>query len=1079
MPAVDISCVHISEKGALSPVTFQFSEIIDEGMSYEKLLGIAPAAFFPGQGQQQRQSLSDQEVKVHIVPSVANEFLLLTLRFPKIQGNPIYRQSNHTILKLVEDEWRKRTNLFVVYGPGLVVRNPKSIGERATPNNNLDQQEFMNFLKKADPTIFEQVLAQARVPALDDFALPAGSLAARPQGPAGSACAHAAQQLAQAKSKAACPAPESADHFPQLPTLQPKVKSGKGEQLQQTSTNPSVKATAGASSCNSSGTCSKSGVVNNGSGTSSNGCKRSDPNNCHATCKEQQSVGEAASSTDVSLHAPHTKSIQCLCPNPQIALACPALFPKWNAGDIFTIGPKHLLRKAMSCAAPLLHHVVKAHMQLPQRSKSELKFQLLEKRGRHLKKEQDKSYGISCLSFPEYHGEDKFLKSWKEFDDSPCREVWDVSRLLDHIVKQNHFYMVHKTGSKTGPAKPLAIRNFCHRPYLRHARGDPERCHLEVLEELHSFLDFVLNFVSDAMLERLKNKSVDTTLIEDHREVFKRLRNTCDRMERMRDPPENLNIRKPLQSLAQQIRENIHEQSVSRAVLSILGPRFEQEDKLEEVEPARQDDDDGFRQKISKKQNAFKEGKDFSIPVLSRAGEVKHVIHDPLAVTHQDLVHDGFDALSLVLWDCLNNFGQKYNFMHKAFEAVKTVGTDKNVNCNIPKLMQNIQEEKEPAQAFQTVSDPAMLLTVVERLSNGDDASHGKHGDDADDGWELCDLSELCELCKKLRDFCYALNHHILDDEEEQLKAPQAAKVLTDMLKVAKNTAALCSLEWREWRKDKPEVKLLEMLQKQLEKFNRKAGQSMSNYGKFRSRGTLKHVDDRKALSYPESRLIPNSDRLPADVGRILAAQIARLPKKYLGLCDEDTSDVLSGVGSSEAKDVLSDKESLKDMEDEQSLAVAQQFSSVPCGEATVNGSAISVPSFFSASSSSLSFSSVLISSSPVSSGVALHPPPTSTTSSSHLPKTKSHHTEHDTMEPKDSIHPTVAAPANWGVAEVAEWLATLGFSQYCQTFKDAAVDGYALKTLSENDLKNELGVGIFGHRRNIATRIEHLFSVA
>jgi class 3 adenylate cyclase len=57
---------------------------------------------------------------------------------------------------------------------------------------------------------------------------------------------------------------------------------------------------------------------------------------------------------------------------------------------------------------------------------------------------------------------------------------------------------------------------------------------------------------------------------------------------------------------------------------------------------------------------------------------------------------------------------------------------------------------------------------------------------------------------------------------------------------------------------------------------------------------------------------------------------------------------------------------------------------------------------------------------------------------------------------------------------DVAEWLRSLGLTQYEQAFHDNAVDAETLPRLTSDDLK-ELGVHAVGHRRKLLDAIAHL----
>jgi SAM (Sterile alpha motif) domain-containing protein len=59
----------------------------------------------------------------------------------------------------------------------------------------------------------------------------------------------------------------------------------------------------------------------------------------------------------------------------------------------------------------------------------------------------------------------------------------------------------------------------------------------------------------------------------------------------------------------------------------------------------------------------------------------------------------------------------------------------------------------------------------------------------------------------------------------------------------------------------------------------------------------------------------------------------------------------------------------------------------------------------------------------------------------------------------------------------IAEWLASIGLSEYAQRFADNAIDLSVIRDLTEQDLK-DLGV-LLGHRRTILRAIAELDQVA
>ena len=60
---------------------------------------------------------------------------------------------------------------------------------------------------------------------------------------------------------------------------------------------------------------------------------------------------------------------------------------------------------------------------------------------------------------------------------------------------------------------------------------------------------------------------------------------------------------------------------------------------------------------------------------------------------------------------------------------------------------------------------------------------------------------------------------------------------------------------------------------------------------------------------------------------------------------------------------------------------------------------------------------------------------------------------------------------------DIAEWLASIGLSEYAQRFAENAIDLSVLRDLTEQDLK-ELGV-LLGHRRKILRAIAEFDGVA
>ncbi len=67
--------------------------------------------------------------------------------------------------------------------------------------------------------------------------------------------------------------------------------------------------------------------------------------------------------------------------------------------------------------------------------------------------------------------------------------------------------------------------------------------------------------------------------------------------------------------------------------------------------------------------------------------------------------------------------------------------------------------------------------------------------------------------------------------------------------------------------------------------------------------------------------------------------------------------------------------------------------------------------------------------------------------------------------------------PTHWGVDDVKKWLASLCLSQHIPSFQEAAVDGPFLCQLTEDDLRNVLGVEHQLHRKKILFNISLLMN--
>src|SRR5207244_9047426 len=67
--------------------------------------------------------------------------------------------------------------------------------------------------------------------------------------------------------------------------------------------------------------------------------------------------------------------------------------------------------------------------------------------------------------------------------------------------------------------------------------------------------------------------------------------------------------------------------------------------------------------------------------------------------------------------------------------------------------------------------------------------------------------------------------------------------------------------------------------------------------------------------------------------------------------------------------------------------------------------------------------------------------------------------------------------PTGSAMKGIAEWLSSIGLSEYAQRFADNAIDHSVIRDLTEQDLK-DLGV-LLGHRRKILRAIAELDAVA
>jgi hypothetical protein len=68
-----------------------------------------------------------------------------------------------------------------------------------------------------------------------------------------------------------------------------------------------------------------------------------------------------------------------------------------------------------------------------------------------------------------------------------------------------------------------------------------------------------------------------------------------------------------------------------------------------------------------------------------------------------------------------------------------------------------------------------------------------------------------------------------------------------------------------------------------------------------------------------------------------------------------------------------------------------------------------------------------------------------------------------------------MAAPSQWTVAQVAEWVRSIGLPEAAQSFAEHEVEGAALLDLTTAELKDELGVSKFGHVKKLSKALEEL----
>lgn len=83
------------------------------------------------------------------------------------------------------------------------------------------------------------------------------------------------------------------------------------------------------------------------------------------------------------------------------------------------------------------------------------------------------------------------------------------------------------------------------------------------------------------------------------------------------------------------------------------------------------------------------------------------------------------------------------------------------------------------------------------------------------------------------------------------------------------------------------------------------------------------------------------------------------------------------------------------------------------------------------------------------------------TTSAEHTPTTFSHSLSH-------SLNPSpTGLITQWTAEQVADWVASLGLTQYADAFVDEAITGLALVEMQHHDFK-EMGIMSVGHRLSL-----------
>ncbi|CAE8611860.1 unnamed protein product [Polarella glacialis] len=1036
MPPILIKGVHIYD-GVVSDVEFEWEDVI-KSFSWGLLMELPAGVFFP-EIADLKGHLKDKGIsKVFAFKTKVDNITMLTLQFEDNRGF----LANNIALNLVTESDRKSVSRII--GPVLILKNyRRTLGiMKNMGTNNITKEEFKHLAQEQLRPLQLAIPIPAAPTPPEPESLPSSS------GTAPRVWAAAAKERVQAQDT----------HYPSLQKLPGPVREAMpGSTAANTQPSPAAKSSASAHSAKSSSKVQCPVTPSPAQlGSHTSGSQGTQPHSPKKTAAPKADAAKGLANPERSL------PVKCLSPEPELILSCTALIPKWNAGDLFTVGPTHLLRKAIAGAAPLLHYIVKAHFEFHGKG-SMLKFKITDYKDRFLIKDsKEKCYNVSRMELKKEELAVLELRTAHDFAKCQRREVWDVGRLLDHIYKQHNFYRVSKRGSETGAEKPRCIRNLHHRSYLNHARStNPERVHEEVLEFLKVFLDLMSNIVSDDMLARLKDTD-DIVMIKAHREVFERFKFSWDRMDRMKrmsqTNSDELDLEQSLKRWEKQIeREELEEatgdaghRAAGIALLSIIGSRFEQEEKLPEVGVKPEPEDD-FTEVF--RASAFKLSQDVRIPVLGRRdGKLVFMLNDPLAVKNQDLVHTGFDALSLILWDILNSFGQPNNFQHEAFSSLNAV---KFENGQYTLSTNNkLRDEESPRNAFKLVNDPSMLLQVVQELIKKPPADDMEMTDHEIDRYEM--------KCEQLIRFNKALGHHILDDEDEELTSQGAAEALKDMRSVAGLAEKLCS-----FTSGKPELKLLKLLHDQVD--NKRKGKGPSAFGKFTTRERLIGMKG-KALRYMQDRLLPSLGSLKEVERNILAAHLARVPKKFLMLHDGDSTNATRGT-------YMDDESVVSDLEEDRDTTRDMPETPVSLAEEDVPGSAAVTKN--PQDNLKTRDADVLQTCEHAAAMSAAEVVSTTGKEAVHQPVLETAMESQESTTTLSSSHSTTSSCRTWNFHQVASWLDEKGWEEYSSNFTDEEIDGGALLGLTMAELEKDLGVKKLGPRKNIYEAIQTLVSQA